>query len=128
MLLTFLASVKAPRNLKDEIDGSSLPLYNSVWIMHLSGSIVVLLNQSFSKQLGVLKNPINTAQMIFTVIVMIFISMEFFAKKEQKEASSSKSEEKAAEASDKEQAYDAEMLRGWYAIEVLVFMSSVFST
>ena len=127
MLLTFLASVKAPRNLKDEIDGSSLPLYNSVWIMHVSASIIILLNQSFSKQLGILKNPLNTAQMIFTVIVMIFISMEFFAKKEKKEASSSKSDEKAEETSDKEQVYDAEMLRGWYAIEVLVFMSNIIS-
>ena len=82
MLLTFLASVKAPRNLKDEIDGSSLPLYNSVWIMHLASSIVILLNQSFSAQLGIWKNPLNTIQMAFTVIVITFVSFSIFDTKE----------------------------------------------
>ena len=34
-----------------------------------------------------MKNPINTMQMVFTVVVIILISMEFFVKKEKVEDS-----------------------------------------
>ena len=89
MLLTFIATVKIPRDELGNMDAGAKPLYHCVWVMHISSALVVLMNQNFSNKLGIFKYTLNTVQMLFNVVVMIFICMEFFVKKEDGEDPSS---------------------------------------
>ena len=44
MLITILATVKVPRNEKDELEDGALRIYNAVWISHLIATMTLLLN------------------------------------------------------------------------------------
>ena len=63
---------------------------------------------------------------VFNVVVLICICMEFFAK-EEKGAEGADQKEKKKEEGNMVQQYDAAMLRGWYAVEVLMFCATIIS-
>ena len=66
--------------------------------------------------------------MLANVVIIVFVCMEFFVKKESEEEtkeSESAEDDEATEVTKKE--YDAAMLRGWFAIEVLMFMANICS-
>ena len=131
MFLTFVASVSLPRDEHGEIDPESYKLYNCVWIMHLASALVVLMNQHFPHALGVYKYMVNTCMTLFNVVVVINICMEFFDEGDEDAKPASllgpvleEGEEVVLEAPYE---YDAAMLRGWFAIEVLMWLSIVIS-
>ena len=155
MLLTFLGSVSLPRDERGERDPEApILLYNCIWVMHLGSALVVLLNQHFPHALGIGKYTLNTCMTLFNVAVIIVICMEFFAqegedgvevkdnpaswldaetesaKKEVAEGEAAEGEGATGEAAsdgDTKPVYDAAMLRGWFAIEVLMFMAILVS-
>ena len=85
LLLTFIGTVNLPRDEEGNTDPTAGPLYHCVWIMHLGSGLTVLLNQHFSSRLGVFKYTLNTCVVVFNVVVLICICMEFFAKEEEGE-------------------------------------------
>ena len=44
LFLTFIATVKIPRDAMGNLDPAAQPLYHCVWIMHLGSSLTVLAN------------------------------------------------------------------------------------
>ena len=108
--------------------------------MHLGSAFTVLWNQHFPHKLGIFKYTLNTAMALFNVIVLVFICMEFFIQEDDgknkeitfKAALQNIGAQKEGEDGDSEiietpQVFNAEMLRGWYAIEVLMFCSNIVS-
>ena len=83
-----------------------------------------------------MKFPVNTLMMLANVVIMICVCMEFFVKKEEGEETEEATEktEKSESAEDEgeteietKKQYDAAMLRGWFAIEVLMFTANICS-
>ena len=94
--------------------------------MHVVNIITVFMNQFFPNALGVCKYTMNTCVTLTYVVIMVYISMEFFAKEDDTETEKGPSVDEV-DAVEEPHEYNAEMLRGWYAIEVLMFMGNIFS-
>ena len=77
MLLTFVGTVSIPRDKADEYEPFSFLVYHIVWIMHLASFVTIFFNQYYSECLGVARVTLNTIMMLFKVLVLIYISVEW---------------------------------------------------
>ena len=71
MLLAMLGTVDVPIDDSGQYKEGYFNIYTQVWIMHLSISLVLVLNHFNGNSLGSGKDTINTLATIFYVIVVI---------------------------------------------------------
>lgn len=65
--------------------------------------------------------------MLLYTMVLIFMAMEFFVKGDGEEDEESKEKQEIKTTTDINRRYDAQMLRGWYAVEVLMALATIIS-
>ena len=128
MLLTFLTAVGIPRDEEGNRISDYYLLYHSVWIMHILAGFTVFLNQHYSEKLGILKGTLNTTVMMLYTVIIILMCMEFFVKGDgESDSDDSKDKEEIKTTTNIKRRYDAQMLRGWYALEVLLAFATIIS-
>ena len=77
MLLTFLGIVHIPYDKYGQTDIASLQLYHMVWVMHLFLITTIILNRYFSEGLGIAKVTLTTVAMLFEVLILIYICVDW---------------------------------------------------
>ena len=77
MFLAFMATVRIPKDDNGEYETDCRFIYHLIWIMHLAMFLTLLLNQYFPDTLGISRVTLNTFMMLFQVLVLIYVYVEW---------------------------------------------------
>ena len=78
MFLTVLAAVKVPKDEDNNWESGALRIFYCIWIMHLGTFLTIVLNNHNSEHaLGLGKATLNTCMMLFQVVVLIYVNVNW---------------------------------------------------
>ena len=131
MFLAMLGTVDVPIDDSGQYKDGYFKIYSQVWIMHLSVSLVLVLNHFNGKSLGSGKDTINTLATIYYVTVVIQIGVNHVFKNEEEDLSFSEADyEVPAGYQSKltaKLAKDEIKLKFWLFIEIIIFFGNLTS-
>ena len=132
MFLTFLSTVSLPRD-GDNTDGNNeLVIYHLTWIMHITIFMTLLVNIYFAETLGLAKVTLNTCIMLFYVLFIIYICVEWIFPNKVELETKPEDEQDADEPEEEEDIFvelsqEQKGLIFWLQIEVLIFFANIIS-
>ena len=131
MLLTILGTVDVPLDEAGQYKEGWFSIYTQVWIMHLTVSLVLVLNHLNGASLGGSKDTLNTLATIFYVIVIIQLGVNYVFENQEEDLSLSESNYEVPTGYQTQTSVrltkDEIKLKFWLFIELIIFFANVAS-